>query len=417
MACNVAVTWRPYRPDGAGKPLVRGGWRHDRNTNRRMLAWLRGCEDGRQVFGSIKQRLRLGARRADALRFPLAAAPTIRRVVCEAAQCVLTKAATATPASAKRGVTARSRRMIWSTPTAPVRTTWRRLQSRFRPIRRLRRGRRRTTALLRGGIALGMSECERGLAAGSADRRQHRPESERVAQRGSDFQERSAARPLSFRDGRLAEMDRVEVRAAGAGKGSTKKKPAKPASAEDGRQVVVNAFTRAAWPQRTAPRLCRPAMLTGGKITGHRHHWGTAMIASAVTHRTIEANGIHLHIAEQSEGPRRRALSRLSRVLVLVAAPTRRPIGGRLPRRRTRHARLRPVRSAGRDRPIHAAASCRRHGRSSGCARRRDRRRLPATMGRAGRMACGAAAPGPLPRRDRAERAISCRERPLYRPR
>src|SRR5712692_21467 len=30
---------------------------------------------------------------------------------------------------------------------------------------------------------------------------------------------------------------------------------------------------------------------------------GRLMTASAITHRTVEANGIHLHIAEQGEGP------------------------------------------------------------------------------------------------------------------
>ena len=48
------------------------------------------------------------------------------------------------------------------------------------------------------------------LAARSADGRQHRPESERVAWCCSDFQRRPATGALSFRAGRLSEMDRVE---------------------------------------------------------------------------------------------------------------------------------------------------------------------------------------------------------------
>ena len=53
--------------------------------------------------------------------------------------------------------------------------------------------------ILLGGIALGMSECQVVSRLRSADGRQHRPESERVAWCCSDFQRRPATGALSFR--------------------------------------------------------------------------------------------------------------------------------------------------------------------------------------------------------------------------
>src|SRR3984957_15938864 len=51
-----------------------------------------------------------------------------------------------------------------------------------------------------------------------------------------------------------------------------------------------------------AVRRGPPGYRAGRRSRGD-HHRETSMIASAITHRTVEANGIRLHIAEQGEGP------------------------------------------------------------------------------------------------------------------
>ena len=65
-------------------------------------------------------------------------------------------------------------------------------------------------------------------------------------------------------------------------------------------------------------------------------------MATGVTHRTVEANGIRLHLAEQGEGPLVMLCHGFPEFVVLVAPSARRSLGRRLSRRRSRHARLRP---------------------------------------------------------------------------
>ena len=104
--------------------------------------------------------------------------------------------------------------------------------------------------------------------------------------------------------------------------------------------------------------------------------------------------------------PAGRALPRLPGVLVFLAPSAPRLGRSRLPRGRPGHARLWPHRCSRRNRQIHAAASGRRHGRLAGCLGRKNRGDRRSRLGRAGRLARGAAAPRPLSRRDRTERAV-----------
>ena len=127
---------------------------------------------------------------------------------------------------------------------------------------------------------------------------------------------------------------------------------------------------------------------------------------SDVRHRTVETNGIRMHVAEQGDGPARAPLPRLPRVLVLLAPPARGARGRGLPRGGARHARLRPDRPAGGDRPVHAAPPGRRHGGPGRRAGRRARGDRRPRLGRARRLARRAPAARPLPRGDRAQRAV-----------
>ena len=69
---------------------------------------------------------------------------------------------------------------------------------------------------------------------------------------------------------------------------------------------------------------------------------------SEITHRTVETNGIRMHVAEQGAGPLVSSVPRLPRVLVLLAPPARR--AGRrpasTPSRPTCAATARPTRPA-----------------------------------------------------------------------
>ena len=60
-----------------------------------------------------------------------------------------------------------------------------------------------------------------------------------------------------------------------------------------------------------------------------------------ITHRTVQTNGINMHIAEAGEGPLVLLRPRLPGALVLVAAPASGARRRRLSRRRARRARLR----------------------------------------------------------------------------
>ena len=81
-----------------------------------------------------------------------------------------------------------------------------------------------TAALLGGGVAFGMSECDVVLARGSRPPSTWRQPNGREA--GLDLSRWSAARRLSLRNGRLSEMDRVAGPPPPENK-TVKKKPAK----------------------------------------------------------------------------------------------------------------------------------------------------------------------------------------------
>ena len=121
---------------------------------------------------------------------------------------------------------------------------------------------------------------------------------------------------------------------------------------------------------------------------------------SEPTHRTIEANGIRIHLAEQAH--------RTSEVLVVprlcpecVVLMARHSIvgacRGRVPCRRSRHARLWTDGPSRGNRTVYAVSSGRRHGRHLGRARRKNRRDRRTRLGRPGGLAFGASTSGPVP--------------------
>ena len=125
-----------------------------------------------------------------------------------------------------------------------------------------------------------------------------------------------------------------------------------------------------------------------------------------IAHRTVEANGIPIHLAEAGKRAARPVLPRLSRILVFVAPSAEGAGRGRLSRRRAGHARLWPDGPARRHRPVHAVPPRRRHGRRARRAERaRGRHRRP-RLGRAGRLALRASSARPLSRRRGLQRAV-----------
>ena len=134
-----------------------------------------------------------------------------------------------------------------------------------------------------------------------------------------------------------------------------------------------------------------------------------AKVGSAMTeirHRTIESNGIRMHIAEAGEGPL---------VVLLHGFPEswyswRHQLpalgDGRLPRGRAGPARLRPTDRARGHRGVRHPAPDRRYGRRARCARRRDGGRRRPRLGLAGRLELCSAHPDPLSRRRGTERAV-----------
>jgi len=127
---------------------------------------------------------------------------------------------------------------------------------------------------------------------------------------------------------------------------------------------------------------------------------------SEIKHRTVETNGIHMHIAESGAGPPGGAVSRFSRIMVFVAPSVACARRSWIPCDRARYARLRADGSPRTNRSVHAAPSCWRRGRPARCFRHRhcgDRR---TRLGRPRRVVRRAFAARSLSRRDRFERAV-----------
>ena len=117
-----------------------------------------------------------------------------------------------------------------------------------------------------------------------------------------------------------------------------------------------------------------------------------------IQHRTVQTNGIDMHIAEMGEGPLVLLCHGFPGVLVLLAAPAPGAGGGRVPRRGAGPARLRGDRCAGGRRRLHPASPRRGHGGPGGGPRRGaggDRR---PRLGRPGRLERGHVASGRVPR-------------------
>ena len=128
---------------------------------------------------------------------------------------------------------------------------------------------------------------------------------------------------------------------------------------------------------------------------------------TATKHSTVETNGIRMHVAEEGAGPLVLLCHGFPESWYSWRHQLRALARRRLSRRRARHARLRKDRSTRADRPVHAPASRRRHGRPArrpGRATGGDRR---SRLGRAGGLAYSADAPRPLPRCWRPQRSVS----------
>jgi hypothetical protein len=126
-------------------------------------------------------------------------------------------------------------------------------------------------------------------------------------------------------------------------------------------------------------------------------------------HRRDERHS-HAH-RRAGGGPPDHPLPWVPGVLVFLAPPASGSRGRRVPCGGTRHARIRPDRSARGDRSVHAPSPRRRHGGPARWPWRgvgRDRR---PRLGRPRRLARGPAAPRSLPRGRRAERAVPAARR------
>ena len=127
---------------------------------------------------------------------------------------------------------------------------------------------------------------------------------------------------------------------------------------------------------------------------------------SEVAHRTVETNGIRVHLAEAGTGPLVVLCHGFPEFVVFVAPSASRIGRCRVSRGGARYARLWPNRSSRGDRPVHASAPGGRHGGPPRRSRRRaggDRR---PRLGGAGSLARRTSASRPLPGGDRSQRSL-----------